>query len=300
MLAALTDTRLAPFVALLCLGGMPAVPGADAIEVVPAARAVQPGELVVLTFTTPAGADRVRVAAFGREVPAVSVEANTWRALVGIDLHVTPGSYEVAIDAFSGGGLFSTVHTLDVGAPNFETRHLRVAAGYVDPPAATRKRIARDAAALAVAWKTTARAPLWSGAFVRPVEGEVVSSFGKRSVLNGKPRGSHGGADFRGAVGTPVHAPNAGRVVLAGDLYYTGHTIVIDHGLGLFSLFAHLSGIEVAEGDEVAAAQLVGRVGATGRVTGPHLHWAVRVGGARVDPLSLLAVLGSGAETTRR
>jgi murein DD-endopeptidase MepM/ murein hydrolase activator NlpD len=90
-----------------------------------------------------------------------------------------------------------------------------------------------------------------------------------------------------------VRAPNGGRVVLARDLYYTGGTVVIDHGLGLVSLFAHLSRIDVADGDWVTSGQVVGLVGSTGRVTGPHLHWTLRLGGTRVDPLSLLAVLGS-------
>jgi murein DD-endopeptidase MepM/ murein hydrolase activator NlpD len=96
--------------------------------------------------------------------------------------------------------------------------------------------------------------------------------------------------------GTPIHAPNAGRVVLARELYFSGNTVVIDHGLGCYSLLAHLSVIDVHDGDRVAADQVVGRVGATGRVTGPHLHWAVRVGDARVDPMSVLALLGTAAE----
>jgi murein DD-endopeptidase MepM/ murein hydrolase activator NlpD len=294
MLAALTDTRLAPIVALLFLAGLPSAPGADgnAIEVTPAARAVQPGELVVLTVTAPAAAERVSVSAFGREVPVVPVDANSWRALVGIDLDVEPGAHDVSIEIAADGATAGTVHTLQVGAADFPTRELRVDAAYVDPPASVRQRIGRDAAALARAWRSSAAEPLWSGPFLRPVDGALVSSFGKRSILNGKPRGAHGGADFRGAAGTPVHAPNAGRVVLARDLYYSGNTVVIDHGLRLFSLFAHLSAFDVAEGDRVDAGVRVGRIGATGRVTGPHLHWAVRVGGARVDPMSLLALLG--------
>jgi murein DD-endopeptidase MepM/ murein hydrolase activator NlpD len=133
---------------------------------------------------------------------------------------------------------------------------------------------------------------LWTGAFVRPVEAPANSAFGTRSILNGQPRSAHGGADFSSPAGTPVRAANAGRVMLAGDLYYTGGTVVIDHGLGVVSLFAHLSAIDAREGATVAAGEVVGRVGATGRVTGAHLHWTVRVGGARVDPLSLLAMLG--------
>jgi murein DD-endopeptidase MepM/ murein hydrolase activator NlpD len=118
------------------------------------------------------------------------------------------------------------------------------------------------------------------------------SAFGTRSVFNGQPRSPHGGADFLSPAGTPVHAPAGGRVLLARDLYYTGNSVVIDHGAGLVSLFAHLSRIDVSDGAAVQTGQVIGLVGATGRVTGPHLHWSVRAGGARVDPLSLLAILG--------
>ena len=111
---------------------------------------------------------------------------------------------------------------------------------------------------------------------MRPVPGAANSAFGTRSVYNGKPRTPHGGADFLSPGGTPVHAPNAGRIAVARALYFTGNTVVIDHGLGVFSLLAHLSVIDVHEGDLVAAGAVVGQVGATGRVTGPHLHWAVR------------------------
>ena len=94
------------------------------------------------------------------------------------------------------------------------------------------------------------------------------------------------------ARGTTVRAPNAGRIALAESLYFSGNTVIVDHGLGLFSLLAHLSTMAVHEGDRVAAGQIIGRVGATGRVTGPHLHWAVRANGARVDPMALIALLG--------
>ena len=118
---------------------------------------------------------------------------------------------------------------------------------------------------------------------------------GSRSIFNGQPRSPHSGADFLSPAGTPVAAPNAGRVVLADDLYYTGGTIVIDHGVGVISVFAHLSSIDVTEGTAVNVGDVVGKVGATGRVTGAHLHWTLRVGGTRVDPLSLLDLLGPGS-----
>ena len=131
---------------------------------------------------------------------------------------------------------------------------------------------------------------------MRPVPDVANSAFGTHSVFNGKPTSQHTGADFLSPSGRPVEAPNAGRVVIAGPRYFSGNTVVIDHGQGLFSVLAHLSEIDVAVGDSVAAGRVVGKVGATGRVTGPHLHWAVRLNGARVDPLSLLDVVGARRE----
>jgi murein DD-endopeptidase MepM/ murein hydrolase activator NlpD len=126
---------------------------------------------------------------------------------------------------------------------------------------------------------------------VVPVPGVPGSNFGSRSIFNGEERAPHAGVDFRGATGTPVRAPAGGRVVLAEDLFFTGQTVVIDHGLGLYSLLAHLSRLDVAPGQAVAQGDTVGLLGATGRVTGPHLHWTVRLNGARVDPLRVVALL---------
>ena len=121
--------------------------------------------------------------------------------------------------------------------------------------------------------------------------GQATSAFGSRSVFNGQPRNPHSGADFRAAEGTPIAAPNAGKVVLTGDTYFSGGSVILDHGWGLYSYFAHLSKILVEEGDLIELGQVVGRAGATGRVTGPHLHWTLRLCGARVDPLSVIEIL---------
>jgi murein DD-endopeptidase MepM/ murein hydrolase activator NlpD len=131
---------------------------------------------------------------------------------------------------------------------------------------------------------------LWTR-FIRPVPQRANSAFGTRSVFNGEPRNAHSGADFLSPAGTPVKSAASGRVMLAKNLYYSGNTVIVDHGLGVFSMFAHLSRIDVKPGTDVTEGQVVGLVGATGRVTGPHLHWTARVSGARVDPLALLAVL---------
>jgi len=233
----------------------------------------------------------VRVRAFDRDVVAYSAGDHEWRALVGIDLDVKPGSYPVTVD--TGSPPQRGVYDLIVARRAFPTRRLKVDEAFVTPPAAEEERIAREAQLLESVWTAPPGERRWSAPFVRPVPQPANSAFGTRSIFNGKPRNPHGGADFLSPNGTPVHAPNAGRVVVARELYFSGNTVVIDHGLGLFSMLAHLSAIDVREGDNVDVAEVIGRVGATGRVTGPHLHWAVRAGGARVDPLSILAMLGS-------
>jgi murein DD-endopeptidase MepM/ murein hydrolase activator NlpD len=264
-----------------------------AIHISEQSRSLQPGELVVVSIALPDAAAHVRVRAFDRDVAAYPAGDGAWRALVGIDLDVKPGTYPVTVDAGDGHARAHAVYDLRIGARAFRTRRLTVNEAFVTPPESEAARIEREAKLLADAWQATAGERLWHDPFVRPVPQEANSAFGTRSIFNGKPRNAHGGADFLSPGGTPIHAPNAGRVLIARNLYFSGNTVVIDHGLGLFSMLAHMSAIDVHEGDRVIAGQLLGRVGATGRVTGPHLHWAVRASGARVDPLSLLALLGA-------
>jgi murein DD-endopeptidase MepM/ murein hydrolase activator NlpD len=258
-----------------------------------AARHVQPGELVVMTITVPRTVERVRVHAFNSELMTFEAGRLEWRVLVGIDLGVRPGTYAVRIDA----GNDHASYDLVVRPKVFPTRHLKVDEAFVTPPPSADERIRHEAELLDRTWRSSASQRLWGDRFVRPVPDPSNSAFGSHSVFNGQPRSAHGGADFLSPAGRSIQAPAAGRVVVAQDLYYSGNTVVIDHGLGLFSMLAHLSKIEVRAGDDVHTGQLVGSVGATGRVTGPHLHWAVRAAGARVDPLSLLALLGADLPT---
>ena len=118
-------------------------------------------------------------------------------------------------------------------------------------------------------------------------------NFGKRRILNGQAGSPHGGLDLPGVTGTPVYAAQSGRIVLAEELFFPGNTVIIDHGLGIYTFYGHLSEIAVKVGDEVSTGALLGKVGATGRVTGPHLHWAVSVNRARVDPLQIVKLLPS-------
>ena len=270
------------------------------ISVTAASRSVRPGELVVLTIVTGVPATSVRIRAFGRDLPPFAVDARTWRVLAGIDLETVPRTYPVTVEAVGTGAVARVTHRLAVVPRKFPTRTLTVDPAFVNPPASALPRIARETAELNQLWANSAATRLWDGPFARPVPDAANSAFGTRTILNGEPRSPHGGADFSSPTGTPIKAPNGGHVVVAGDRYFTGNTVMIDHGLSLFSLFAHLSEIDVHVGDVVKTDDVIGKVGATGRVTGPHLHWSVRVNGARVDPLSLLSVLGAGPGREQR
>jgi murein DD-endopeptidase MepM/ murein hydrolase activator NlpD len=267
---------------------VPQIPAVREIRIAARSRSVAPGEIVVLTMTLPYAADHVRVQAFGHDIGAFATGTRTWRAIIGIDLDVTPDTYTVAIDADR---LHATSKLL-VKPRLYSTRRLSVDPAFVNPTEAEQEQIDRETERLNAIWHSSVPERQWTAPFLRPVPHPANSRFGTRSVFNGELRNPHGGADFLSPSGTRVRAPNAGRVALAGPLYFSGNTVIVDHGLGLFSMLAHLSSIAIHEGDRVSPGQVVGRVGATGRVTGPHLHWAVRTNGARVDPMAILALLG--------
>ena len=269
------------------------LPPQPPLSITQAARSIQPGELVVLTITTVEPADQVRARAFDRDMAAVRVDLLTWKVLVGLDLDTAPGPQTVMLEALTNGvSVARATHRLQVAPKAFPTRNLSVNDAFVNPPATVQSRIEQEARDLEKVWAGSATSALWSSPFVRPVPDQANSAFGSRSVFNGQARSPHSGADFLSPAGAPIHAPSAGRIVLARDLYFSGNTVIIDHGLGLFSFLCHMSAIDVKERDLVQAGDILGKVGATGRVTGPHLHWAVRLNGARIDPLSVLAMLG--------
>lgn len=278
------------------LATMTQAPAQTAARVTASARALQPGEVIEFTITTAKPGHSVRLDVFDRSWPAFQIDGTTWRALVGIDLDTPPRIYTADIVVSAGAGQPAHVtHRLPVVAKSFGTRTLKVDDGFVNPPPAVAARIASESTRLADLWKREPAPRAWSEPFTVPVPEPANSAFGKRSVFNGQMRSSHTGADFPSATGAVVIAPNAGTVVLAEDLYFSGNTVIVDHGLGMFSTFAHLSAIGVRGGEVLARGRVIGKVGATGRVTGPHLHWAVRLNGARVDPLSLVWVTANRA-----
>ena len=280
----------------------PSIPKAvSPVTVSQTARAIAPGELVLLTFSTAVPVSSMTGTAFGRPLALFAGDvAGSWHALVAIDLGIGPGRVPVTVEArMRDGTLTRVVHQLTVASKKFGVRRLRVPERFVTPPASAQARIAREQKRLAEVYTASADTRLWQGAFEPPTDGAPVSPFGVRSEYNGTQGSPHRGTDFAGATGAGVRAPGSGRVVLAEDLYYSGNTVIIDHGLSLFSVLMHLSRIDVQVGDRVSRGASVGAVGATGRVTGPHLHWSVRLGAISVDPLSILHVTAEAGKPAR-
>ena len=262
------------------------------LSVTVTARAMQPGEVVRLDIGSTRPVTSLTVQAFDRNIAVARVGRGP---LARADWHRPRRrgrrvSRHDRRDVWDGTRT-DHVQSLTVEPKDFPTRQLRVAPKFVNPPPSMQHRIDRERRQLGALFRAVGPEPRWTGSFLRPIEVSVVSGFGVRSVYNGEPRAPHTGADFASPSGTPVLAPGGGRVVLAEPLYFTGQTVMIDHGLGLVSLLAHLSRIDVRVGADVVAGAQVGLVGATGRATGPHLHWTVRLQGARVDPLSVIAAL---------
>jgi len=281
--------RLRCIAALLAVA-LPLRAADDAFLVSHHARAVVPGEVVALTAVVPAAVQSVQTEWRDRQVVFTRDPAGDWRALIGIDVEEVPGPRSLRVVARRpGGGELVTIYPLTIADKQWRTRRLTVARRFVTPPRSALPRIREETALLNALFRQVRTEQVWAGAFTRPVDGVAVSGFGVRSILNGEPRGPHNGADFAAGTGTPIVAPANGVVIYAREFYYSGNTVILDHGWGLYSTMAHLSAFAVAEGARVTRGDLLGKVGATGRVTGPHLHWSVRLLGARVDPESLLA-----------
>jgi hypothetical protein len=211
-----------------------------------------------------------------------------WVALAGVDVEAPVGASELHITAHTEGKDTDLSRKVEIHPAHYRTASLTVSPKFVEPSPEALKEIEAESQIKAKIFAASAPEPLWRGNFRAPVGGAPTDSFGTRRMLNGKLATIHKGADFHAATGTPVHASNSGVVVLARPLYFEGNCVIIDHGMGLFTLSMHFSRIDVREGQRVKAGDRLGLSGATGRVTGPHLHWAVRWQGAMLDPVKLL------------
>ena len=242
-----------------------------------------PGGVARVPFDGTHPAPRVRL---GEGRVLVMREADAWMAYAGIALATPPGSI-VKLRADRADGVAETVE-IEVAPKLYAEQHLNVAPSKVDLSKEDLARHERERAHLAGVLRTFSEAPPATLALQLPVQGTRSSSFGLRRFFNGKPRSPHNGIDFAAAAGTPVVAAAAGRTIDAGDYFFAGRTVILDHGQGLLTLYAHLSEIETRVDQRVSAGDPIGKVGATGRVTGAHLHFSVYLNAAAVDPALFL------------
>ena len=235
---------------------------------------------------------------FWQEPKSDEKSPNVWRALLGVDLELKPEIYPLTLTAKTEAieGIPCSA-TIDVKEGKFATESLKVAPNFVQPNPEQLARAEAERQRLRAIFATITPDLLWDGSFHYPLAGVTTgSNFGKRRILNGKAGSPHGGVDFPASAGTPVYAAQRGRVVLAEPLYFSGNTVVLDHGLGLYTFYGHFESISVQSGELVDTGALLGKVGATGRVTGPHLHWAATVNRARTNPLQLISLLGTNSQ----
>lgn len=211
--------------------------------------------------------------------------AGGWVALVGIPLSQPLGQTQAELRSATGALL---VLPFQVAGKDYVTQYLTVAPKHVDLSERDLSRVRAEQVKIREAFSVFSPELPKTFLFASPVPGVRTSSFGSRRFFNNQPRNPHSGMDIAAPVGTPVRAPAPGLVVNTGDYFFNGKSVFLDHGRGLISMFCHLDTIDVAEGDQLQTGQLLGRVGATGRVTGPHLHWSVALNTALVDPALFL------------
>ncbi|MFN3476787.1 MAG: M23 family metallopeptidase [Candidatus Methylomirabilales bacterium] len=211
-------------------------------------------------------------------------------ALVGIDMEAEPGRHRWRVMAVEEDGRrLAAEGWLQVVAGRFPVQHLTLPPEMVELDEATQLRVEEEAAQLQAVFNVVSPKPLWQGRFHQPLQSRKdLSGFGARRIINGEERGRHTGTDFKAPLGEPVLAANRGQVALVAEHFFAGKAVVLDHGLGLYTMYFHLQDTTVLEGELVEKGQPLGHVGATGRATGPHLHFGARLNGSRVNPLALL------------
>jgi murein DD-endopeptidase MepM/ murein hydrolase activator NlpD len=243
----------------------------------------KPGSGDIMVVTVSAGKGPVEGTFKGKMLHFNPVK-KTFKAIVGIDLNAEPGTYPLALTIKDK----KILKQVKIVKKKYPVQRLTLPDTMVELSPENEARVEREQKKTAILWPVDSLR-IWSGSFIDPLPGKKIgTAFGLRRIINNIPKSSHSGVDVTAGEGTPVHAPNDGVVVLVDDQFFSGNSIVLDHGQGIYTMFFHLSKINVKYGQAVMKGDVIALVGSTGRSTGAHLHWGARVQGAKVNPLQLI------------
>lgn len=258
-------------------------------------KQVPDGALLLLTIhpLVPIEPDKIKVSFEGEDFPIfrLSLGSLDLGALIAVPFNSKPRKTQVDFTWEQDKIKKSASVPFEVIDGNYKSETLTVDEKKVSPPKKAMARIKREQKEIGALYRTITPEKMWTGSFIFPLDTELTSPFGTKRVYNGHMNGFHQGLDFRARTPIPVHAPESARVAMAKDLYFTGNTLILDHGYGLYTIYGHMSSLAVKTGDRVTKAQLLGLSGASGRATGPHLHWGAVLMKQKFNPLDLRRVL---------
>lgn len=249
------------------------------------------GQVVLVRVPTEGRQAEVTGRFLGRTVPFFTVpggQSGVAVGLLGIDMQDKPGMHELAVEVRAHGVTRRRSYSVLVIKEKYPVQHLTLPSEKVDLDEDDLVRVKTEQEQVKTVLQGASSERFWSSPFVEPVQGDIAGAFGRTRIINGQARSPHNGEDISAPLGTPVVAMNDGIARLTVDHFFSGKGVFVDHGLGLYSMYFHLSEVLVQDGTMVSQGQPIGKVGATGRATGPHLHLGVRLNGARVNPYSLV------------
>lgn len=254
---------------------------------------------------------RIRLTVDGEGVPSGDFQGDEidfnprengkgYEALIGVDLEAPAGIYRLTIVVEGGNGVSGRMFQIEVVRAFFGVQRITLPQELVHLDRQSLKRVEEEKMRMGALWAVRSKDRRWHGEFLAPVGGRINAFFGVSRILNGERRGRHNGIDIKAQRGEKVLCPNDGRVVMVDELFFGGKTVVVDHGQQLFTFYMHLDWVAVRMNQGLRKGDVIGTVGATGRATGPHLHWGARLNGARVDPLSLMDAITSDRRAIQR